>query len=79
MIGIRAATPDDAARIAAIYAPFVIGGTVSFEIDPPDARAMRGRMAASEGLYPWMVVTNGGDDAGVVGCLCHQVSRPPGV
>lgn len=67
MIGIRAATPDDAARIAAIYAPFVIGGTVSFEIDPPDARAMRGRMAASEGLYPWMVVTNGGDDAGVVG------------
>ena len=67
MIGIRAATPDDAARIAAIYAPFVIGGTVSFEIDPPDARAMRGRMAASEGLYPWMVVTNGVDDAGVVG------------
>lgn len=66
MIGIRAATPDDATRIAAIYAPFVIGGTVSFEIEPPDARAMRGRMAASEGLYPWMVVTNGGDD-GVVG------------
>ncbi len=66
MIGIRAATPDDAPRIAAIYAPFVIGGTVSFEIDPPDARAMRGRMAAGDGLYPWLVVTNGGDD-GVVG------------
>lgn len=66
MIGIRAATPDDAARIAAIYAPFVIGGTVSFEIDPPDARAMRSRMAASDGLYPWLVITNGGED-GVVG------------
>jgi L-amino acid N-acyltransferase YncA len=67
VIGIRAATPDDAARIAAIYAPFVIGGTVSFEIEPPDARAMRGRMAASDGLYPWMVVTNGGAEGGVVG------------
>jgi len=67
LIGIRAATPDDAARIAAIYAPFVIGGTVSFEIEPPDARTMRTRMAASDGLYPWLVVTNGGADGGVVG------------
>ena len=67
MIGIRAATPDDAARIAAIYAPFVIGGTVSFEIEPPDARTMRARMAASDGLYPWLVVTNGGAEGGVVG------------
>jgi L-amino acid N-acyltransferase YncA len=67
VIGIRAATPDDAARIAAIYAPFVIGGTVSFEIEPPDARTMRTRMAASDGLYPWLVVTNGGAEGGVVG------------
>ena len=43
---IRAATPQDAAAIAAIYAPHVLTGTASFEIDPPDARAMRARMAA---------------------------------
>lgn len=68
MIGIRAATPADGASIAAIYAPHVLTGTASFEIDPPDARAMRTRMAASEGLYPWMVVTNGEDsDGGVIG------------
>ena len=66
MIDIRAATIDDAAAIAAIYAPYVIGGTVSFETHPPDARAMRTRMAAGEGLYPWLVVTSGDPDGGGV-------------
>lgn len=68
MIGIRAARPEDAAAIAAIYAPYVLGGTVSFESEAPDARQMRQRMAAGDGLYPWLVVTYGeGEDAGVVG------------
>ena len=67
MIAIRAATPEDANAIAAIYAPHVLTGTVSFETDPPDARAMRTRMAASEGLYPWIVATNGDATGGVIG------------
>ena len=67
MIAIRAATPEDANAIAAIYAPHVLTGTVSFEIEPPDARAMRTRMAASEGLYPWIVATNGDATGGVIG------------
>lgn len=67
MIAIRAATPEDAASIAAIYAPHVLTGTVSFEIEPPDTRTMRTRMAASEGLYPWLVVTNGEPEGGVLG------------
>ena len=67
MIAIRPATPEDAAAIAAIYAPHVLTGTVSFEIDPPDARAMRTRMAASDGLYPWIVATNGDETGGVIG------------
>lgn len=67
MIGIRAAEPEDAAAIAAIYAPHVLTGTVSFESDPPDARAMRTRMAASDGLYPWIVATNGDSEGGVIG------------
>lgn len=69
MIDIRAATADDAAAIAAIYAPHVLTGTVSFELDPPDARAIRARMKASDGLYPWLVVTNGDGDghSGVLG------------
>ena len=67
MIAIRAAEPSDAAAIAAIYAPQVLTGTATFEIEPPDARAMRTRMAASDGLYPWLVATNGDPDGGVIG------------
>ena len=57
MIALRPARPEDAAAIAAIYAPHVLVGTASFEVDAPDARAMRTRMAASDGLYPWLVAT----------------------
>jgi L-amino acid N-acyltransferase YncA len=67
VIAIREARPEDASAIAAIYAPYVETGTVSFELEPPDARAMRGRMTASEGLYPWLVVTNGDENGGVLG------------
>ena len=67
MIAIRPARPEDAAAIAAIYAPYVLSGTVSFETEAPDARAIRARIAASNGLYPWLVATSGdGEDAGVV-------------
>lgn len=72
MIALRPARPEDAAAIAAIYAPHVLAGTVSFETDAPDARTMRHRMAASDGLYPWIVATvtdqgGGGADGGVLG------------
>ncbi|MDB5679362.1 GNAT family N-acetyltransferase [Sphingomonas bacterium] len=68
MIALRPARPDDAAAIAAIYAPYVVTGTVSFETEAPDARTMRNRMAASDGLYPWIVATNGeADGDGVLG------------
>ncbi|MES2336764.1 MAG: N-acetyltransferase family protein [Pseudomonadota bacterium] len=71
MVAIRAATAEDAAAIAAIYAPYVLGGTVSFESEAPDARAIRTRMASSHGLYPWIVATpgvegGGEDDKGVL-------------
>ncbi len=69
MIAIRAARPQDAAAIAAIYAPHVLTGTATFEVEAPDARQMRSRMAASDGLYPWLVATTGdgeGDEDGVL-------------
>lgn len=62
MIAIRGARPEDAAAIAAIYAPHVLTNVVSFETVAPDARAMRRRMEASEGFYPWLVATNGDED-----------------
>ena len=68
MIAIRAATPADAAAIAAIYAPHAVVGEATFETEAPDAREMRRRMASSNGLYPWLVATEGeGEDSGVIG------------
>lgn len=52
---LRLATPDDAAAIAAIYAPYVSGSIVSFETEPPDEAAMRARIAAGGDFYPWLV------------------------
>jgi L-amino acid N-acyltransferase YncA len=52
---LRAATPDDAAAIADIYAPFVTASAVSFETEPPDAEAMRARIQGGGALYPWIV------------------------
>jgi phosphinothricin acetyltransferase len=66
MIAIRAARPEDAAAIAAIYAPYVLTGTVTFETDPPDTRAMRNRIESSDGFYPWLVATNGDAEGGVL-------------
>lgn len=66
MIALRPARPEDAAAIAAIYAPYVLTGTVSFESDAPDARTMRNRMNASDGLYPWLVATNGEENGDAV-------------
>ncbi len=68
MIAIRPARSEDVAEIAAIYAPHVLDGIVSFETEVPDADAMRARMAAFEGLYPWIVATQADDDqeSGVV-------------
>lgn len=67
MIAIRAARADDAAAIAAIYAPHVLAGVASFETEAPDTREMRRRMEKSDGLYPWLVATNGDAEGGVLG------------
>ncbi|HET9637720.1 MAG TPA: GNAT family N-acetyltransferase [Allosphingosinicella sp.] len=52
---LRPATPDDAAAIADIYAPFVSDSAVSFETEPPEAAAMRARIESGRALYPWLV------------------------
>jgi L-amino acid N-acyltransferase YncA len=60
-VTIRDATADDAAAIAAIYAPLVTDTIVSFEEDPPSTEEMADRIAAS---HVWLVAE---DDGEVVG------------
>jgi phosphinothricin acetyltransferase len=52
---IRLVTADDAAAIAALYAPYVSESAVSFEAEAPGAEEMRARIAAGGDLYPWLV------------------------
>jgi phosphinothricin acetyltransferase len=60
---IRTATPDDAAAVAAIYAPVVQHTAISFETEPPDAAEMRGRIEKTLASLPWLVAE---DAAGTV-------------
>ena len=57
---IRLVRLDDAAAIAAIYAPYVTDSLASFEEDPPTAREITRRMTLG---FPWVVA----DEGGVVG------------
>jgi phosphinothricin acetyltransferase len=61
---LRAATPEDAAAIADIYAAFVRDSAVSFETEPPGQAAMRARIESGGGLYPWIVGEAGGELVG---------------
>ena len=57
---IRLATGNDAAAIAAIYAPYVTDTPVSFEEEAPDAAEMASRIAGdSRRLHPWLVAEAG--------------------
>ncbi len=52
---IRLATTDDAARVAAIYAPGVERTVASFEEIAPGAAEMAQRIASTLPTYPWLV------------------------
>jgi L-amino acid N-acyltransferase YncA len=61
---IRAAGVDDAASCAAIYAPFVSEGWVSFELTPPDAEEMAVRITSYGASHSWLVAEREGEIAG---------------
>lgn len=60
---IRTATPADAKRISEIYAPYVEGTSISFELTAPDEKEMRSRIENTLKDYPYIVAE---DDDGVV-------------
>jgi phosphinothricin acetyltransferase len=51
---IRLATPDDAAAVLAVYAPYCLT-PVSFEAGPPSEDEMRQRIATTLRACPWLV------------------------
>jgi phosphinothricin acetyltransferase len=59
-VEIRFAQPDDAAGVAAIYAPNVSNGVISFEAEAPSAEQMRERICSTLAQTPWLVGERGG-------------------
>jgi L-amino acid N-acyltransferase YncA len=59
---IRDADPQrDAAACAAIYAPYVESGPISFEEEAPDAAEMADRIERTQATHPWLVAEHGGE------------------
>ena len=69
---IRGATPDDAAAIAALYAPYVDRTPITFELAAPDAGEMAERIAAVTERFPWLVAI---DRGGIVGYAYGDLFR----
>lgn len=63
---VRAATEEDAAACAAIYAPYVTDTAITFETEPPTVAQMAERIAAAEHTHAWLVLESL-DDSQVVG------------
>ena len=70
---IRHADPDqDAARCAAIYAPFVRDTVISFEEQPPDADELGRRIERVSRTHPWLVAELDGDVPGFAYAALHR-------
>jgi phosphinothricin acetyltransferase len=61
---IRDATDRDAAGCRDVYAPYVTGSAVSFELEPPSVQEMAGRIAEAQRQHAWLVLEDGGRVAG---------------
>lgn len=61
---IRAARMDDAAALAAIYAPYVEETAITFETEVPTAEEFCARMARITARYPYLVAEEDGEVLG---------------
>jgi len=75
MIELRAATPDDAPAILAIYAPYVVTNAVAFEATPPANREMRARIRNAADAFPWIVAVDG-ESSLILGYAFAKPARP---
>lgn len=57
---LRPATAADAVACANIYAPYVIGTSITFEVDPPEAKQFIERIADAQAAHEWLVAERDG-------------------
>lgn len=72
---LRAAVPSDMAALGAIYAPYVLETTVSFETSPPDDAERLRIFESRRDSFPWLVAEDAG---GILGYACagRLAARP---
>lgn len=63
-IEFRIAAPEDAAALAAVYAPYVTGTSITFEYDPPGAEEFCSRIHQIQQQFPYLVCLLDGKIAG---------------
>ena len=63
-VSIRIASPDDAEKLLAIYAPYVEKTAITFEYDVPTVREFRKRMEHTLERYPYLVAVVGDEIVG---------------
>ena len=61
---IRDAAERDAPGCRDVYAPYVAGSAVSFELEPPSAGEMARRIAEAQRQHAWLVLDDAGRVAG---------------
>lgn len=71
-IEIRAARPDDASEIQAIYAPVVASTSISFEEVPPSVEEMQQRIVSALPTYPYLVAIRQGRVVGYAYASQHR-------
>jgi phosphinothricin acetyltransferase len=73
MSKVRDASAADAAACAAIYAPYVTGTAITFELDPPTVEEMAERITKAQSTHAWLVLE---DDEQVVGYAYAGPMKP---
>ena len=63
-VQLRVATPEDAAPLAEIYAPYVRETAITFEYAVPSAAEFAGRIAHTLEKFPYLVAENDGEIVG---------------
>jgi len=72
-INIRTATPTDADKLLAVYAPYVENSAITFEYEVPSAEEFKQRIENTLANYPYLVAEKNGE---VLGYAYASVFKP---
>jgi len=69
---LRLATPDDAAAMLALYAPYISDTTITLEYEVPTTAEFAERIRKLQGVLPWLVAVRNGQLLGYAYASRHR-------